>query len=102
MPTTAGSMALITNDTGRDAPIVEKLKAAGAIILGKTNLSEWANFALNPLSAAGVQLAGFETRICYQEVLVARHRARALPCHFASRHLPWAPKPMALFFVRHP
>ncbi|MEL7442547.1 MAG: amidase family protein, partial [Pseudomonadota bacterium] len=32
MPTTAGSMALITNDTGRDAPIVEKLKAAGAII----------------------------------------------------------------------
>ena len=41
MPTTAGSMALINNNTGRDAPIVAKLKAAGAIILGKTNLSEW-------------------------------------------------------------
>ncbi|MCU7553482.1 amidase [Alteromonas sp. ASW11-19] len=44
MATTAGSMALINNDTGRDAPVVARLKAAGAIILGKTNLSEWANF----------------------------------------------------------
>lgn len=42
-PTTAGSLALAHNVTGRDAPIVERLRAAGAIILGKTNLSEWAN-----------------------------------------------------------
>ena len=44
MPTTAGSLALIDNVTGRDAPIVANLRAAGAVILGKANLSEWANF----------------------------------------------------------
>jgi amidase len=44
MPTTAGSLALINNVTKRDAPIAANLRAAGAIILGKTNLSEWANF----------------------------------------------------------
>lgn len=42
-PTTAGSLALAGNDTGRDAPIVARLRKAGAVILGKTNLSEWAN-----------------------------------------------------------
>jgi amidase len=47
MPTTAGSLALINNDTGRDAPLVAKLRAKGAIILGKTNLSEWANIRSN-------------------------------------------------------
>ncbi|WP_116811925.1 amidase [Steroidobacter cummioxidans] len=44
MPTTAGSLALIGNLTKRDAPIAANLRAAGAVILGKTNLSEWANF----------------------------------------------------------
>ena len=44
MPTTVGSRALKANITGRDAPIVANLRAAGAVILGKTNLSEWANF----------------------------------------------------------
>jgi amidase len=44
LPTTAGSLALQDNVTGRDAPIVANLRAAGAVILGKTNLSEWANF----------------------------------------------------------
>ena len=43
VPTTAGSLALIDNVTGRDAPAVARLRAAGAVILGKTNLSEWAN-----------------------------------------------------------
>ena len=41
--TTAGSLALIANVTGRDAPAIARLRAAGAVILGKTNLSEWAN-----------------------------------------------------------
>ena len=44
IPTTAGSLALSENITHRDAPLVARLRAAGAIILGKTNLSEWANF----------------------------------------------------------
>jgi amidase len=43
MATTAGSLALKDNITGRDAPLVARLRAAGAVILGKTNLSEWAN-----------------------------------------------------------
>lgn len=42
--TTAGSLALARNATHRDAPIVQRLRQAGAVILGKTNLSEWANF----------------------------------------------------------
>lgn len=43
MPTTAGSLALKDNLTLRDAPVVARLRAAGAVILGKANLSEWAN-----------------------------------------------------------
>ena len=44
MMTTAGSLALVDSKPARDAFVVEKLRAAGAVILGKTNLSEWANF----------------------------------------------------------
>jgi amidase len=44
MTTTAGSLALEGSIAARDAFIVERLRAAGAVILGKTNLSEWANF----------------------------------------------------------
>jgi amidase len=43
MPTTAGSLALKDNMSNRDAPLVARLRAAGAVIIGKTNLSEWAN-----------------------------------------------------------
>lgn len=42
-PTTAGSLALANNRTGRDAPLITRLRAAGGVVLGKTNLSEWAN-----------------------------------------------------------
>jgi len=44
MQTTAGSLALEGNYAAKDAFIVKKLRKAGALILGKTNLSEWANF----------------------------------------------------------
>ncbi|MEW5940800.1 MAG: amidase family protein, partial [Chloroflexota bacterium] len=44
MQTTAGSLALEGNHAQRDAGLVEKLREAGAVILGKANLSEWANF----------------------------------------------------------
>ena len=47
LPTTAGSLALRNNVTNRDAPLVARLRAAGGIILGKTNLSEWANIRSN-------------------------------------------------------
>ncbi|MBZ6378926.1 amidase [Pacificimonas flava] len=59
LPTTAGSLALSRNVTGRDAPLVERLREAGAVIAGKTNLSEWANFrsfdSLSGWSAVGGQ-----------------------------------------------
>lgn len=44
MLTTAGSLALLDNYAKKDASIVAQMRAAGAVILGKTNLSEWANF----------------------------------------------------------
>ena len=44
MTTTAGSLALEGSRPARDAHVAERLRAAGAILLGKTNLSEWANF----------------------------------------------------------
>ena len=44
MQTTAGSLALAGNIASTDAFIVTKLREAGAVLLGKTNLSEWANF----------------------------------------------------------
>ena len=44
MQTTAGSLALVGSRVPADAPLVRNLRAAGAVILGKTNLSEWANF----------------------------------------------------------
>jgi len=44
MPTTAGSWALVENKNRRDAPLAAKLRDHGAVILGKSNLSQWANF----------------------------------------------------------
>src|SRR5438045_7915914 len=43
MMTTAGSLALVGPSAPKDAFVVKKVREAGAIILGKTNLSEWAN-----------------------------------------------------------
>ncbi len=64
MPTTAGSLALKENLTGRDAPLVARLRAAGAIILGKTNLSEWANIRSNR-SISGWSAVGGQARNPY-------------------------------------
>ena len=59
LPTTAGSLALANNITNRDAPLVARLRAAGAVIVGKTNLSEWANIrstrSISGWSAVGGQ-----------------------------------------------
>ncbi len=64
LPTTAGSLALSDNVTGRDAPLIARLRAAGAIILGKTNLSEWANIRSSH-SVSGWSAAGGLTRNPY-------------------------------------
>jgi len=61
LPTTAGSLALKDNVTGRDAPLVERLRAAGAVVLGKTNLSEWANIR-SSASISGWSAVGGQTR----------------------------------------
>ncbi|MDZ4109244.1 MAG: amidase [Brevundimonas sp.] len=61
MPTTAGSLALVDNAPGRDAPLVARLREAGAVILGKTNLSEWANIRSSN-STSGWSAVGGLTR----------------------------------------
>ena len=61
MATTAGSLALQDNLAGRDSPLAARLRAAGAIILGKTNLSEWANFRSNG-STSGWSGVGGQTK----------------------------------------
>ena len=63
MPTTAGSWAL-AGSTPADAFIVHQLKAAGAIIIGKANLSEWANFRSAP-SSSGWSGIGGQTNMPY-------------------------------------
>ena len=61
LPTTAGSLALTNNVTNRDAPLVARLRSAGAVIVGKTNLSEWANIRSGH-SISGWSAVGGQTR----------------------------------------
>lgn len=58
LETTAGAWALKGAVQTKDAPIVKALRAAGAIILGKANLSEWANFKAHPFSSGYSALGG--------------------------------------------
>lgn len=60
MATTAGSLALAGEAPARDAALVTRLRDAGAVILGKTNLSEWANFR-SPHSTSGWSAVGGQT-----------------------------------------
>ncbi len=61
MATTAGSLALKDNITGRDAPLVARIRSAGVVILGKTNLSEWANIR-SSRSSSGWSAVGGQTK----------------------------------------
>ena len=61
MQTTAGSLALVGRPALRDAFIVQRLRDAGAVLLGKTNLSEWANFR-STRSTSGWSGRGGQTR----------------------------------------
>src|SRR5438552_1918465 len=68
MQTTAGSLALYNSQVPSDAVIIQRLRAAGAIILGKSNLGEWANFRgfdnVYPL-AVGWSARGGDTKNAY-------------------------------------
>ena len=64
MANSAGSLALAGNRPTRDAFIVTRLREAGAVILGKTNLSEWANFR-STRSSSGWSSRGGQTRNAY-------------------------------------
>ena len=59
--TTAGSLALKDNRTGRNAPLIANLETAGGVVLGKTNLSEWANIRSDG-STSGWSAVGGLTR----------------------------------------
>ena len=58
METTAGSLALVGAEVPRDAFVIRQLRRAGAVILGKTNLSEWANFRSTQSSSGWSGRAG--------------------------------------------
>ncbi len=64
MKTTAGSLALINSRPHQDAFVARRLREAGAVILGKTNLSEWANFR-STSSTSGWSARGGQTRNPY-------------------------------------
>ena len=64
MPTTAGSLALLANVPARDAAVVSRIRAAGMVLLGKTNLSEWANIR-STHSISGWSATGGLTRNPY-------------------------------------
>jgi amidase len=64
LPTTAGSLALATARHSTDAPMAARLRAAGAVVLGKANLSEWAN-ARSSRSVSGWSGVGGQTRCPY-------------------------------------
>jgi amidase len=64
MQTTAGSLALVGKPAPTDAFVVEKLRAAGAVLIGKTNLSEWANFR-STHSSSGWSARGGQVKHAY-------------------------------------
>lgn len=63
-PTTAGSLALVNSRPPADAFLVSKLRAAGAVVIGKANLSEWANFR-STQSSSGWSAVGGQTNNPY-------------------------------------
>src|SRR5205823_10277614 len=75
MHTSAGSLALAESIAARDSAVAKKLREAGAVIIGKTNLSEWANFR-STHSTSGWSGRGGQKRI--QDVLVR------IPCGSSS------------------
>jgi amidase len=97
MQTTAGSLALVNSRVPADAVLAARLRAAGAVILGKANLGEWANFrGFNPFGFYGWSARAGATRNPY---LLSYPSVRApdpvwrRPQICARR--PWGPRPTA-------
>ena len=83
MMTTAGSLALDGHKAAKDAFIIKQLRDAGAVLLGKTNLSEWANFR-SSRSSSGWGSRGGQTKIPVYWIAIP---VGPVP----DRVLPWQP-----------
>ena len=89
LPTTAGVLALMGNRRNRDAPLIAQLRKAGAIILGKTNLSEWANFR-SERSSSGWSTVGGQTRNPYDPLRTPCGSSSGSGAAIAARFAPLA------------
>ncbi|WP_374517648.1 amidase [Undibacterium squillarum] len=87
--TTAGSLALAENLKQQDAPVVARLRKAGAIIAGKTNLSEWANLR-STRSTSGWSSAGAQVRNPYDPARSACGSSSGSGAAVAARMIPAA------------
>jgi amidase len=74
----AGSFALLGAKPGNESSVIEKLRKAGVVILGKTNLSEWANFRGLDISAGWSPRGGQTLWVCITLVLRPAAAAPAL------------------------
>ncbi len=95
MRTTAGSLALEGARPRRDAPVVERLRAAGVVLLGKTNMSEWANFR-STRASSGWSARGGQCRNPYALDRSAVRISAPVPAsrsRRASAPRPSAPRP---------
>ena len=94
MTTTAGSLALEGVRAPQDAFVVSRLRDAGAVILGKTNLSEWANFR-STHSSSGWSARGGQTRTRTRSIgaRAVRARVRRSPSPQTWRPPPLEPRP---------
>lgn len=89
MPTTAGSLALANNFTGRDAELTRRLREAGLVIAGKTNLSEWANFR-DSHSTSGWSAVGGLTRNAWDPSRTACGSSSGSAVAVAAGYVPFA------------
>ena len=102
MVNSAGSLALAEHRPKRDAFLVERLRAAGAVILGKTNLSEWANFRSHAfdLRLERARRADAKSLRAGSQSLRLQFRHRAARSRPASPRSASAPKPTAASSAR--
>ena len=101
MQTSAGSLALVGRPALQDSTVAENLRAGGAVILGKTNLSEWANFRSFE-STSGWSGRGGQTNNPYRSIAIraAPAPARARPLRPTLPLCRWGAKRTAASYVR--